>query len=337
MGTNARKQTPDLVTQLTERGDRFSFFQALRLLRQHVVNQGKDPEVEIRVHPRLGLGFPNTDLSSIRLDREGHFKVTANFMGLYGVDSPLPMFYTEDLLREQSDGYTVNREFLDIFSQSVYPLFFHAWLKTRPSLRIVERNDHRMLAILYAFVGLDSPLESTMLPGQGSLLQCGAFFSQRTRSAEGLTGVIRTSFPKATVRVRQLQPVWVPIPPVQHFLLGEQSCSLGDDAHVGGHCRALNGITIALTNLTAETYLSILRGGKEHERLRFLVDYYLIEPVYLKVELELKPNEAGQIRLGSSHWSLLGHNTWLLPHDSAHQNPRASFNISTRRSSPRWA
>jgi len=37
------------------------------------------------------------------VERDGHrFLITATFLGLYGVSSPLPTFYTEDLMDEAS-------------------------------------------------------------------------------------------------------------------------------------------------------------------------------------------------------------------------------------------
>lgn len=335
MATDARQQATGLTDRLVKRGDKFSFFQALRLLRLHAEQAGTNVDEAVRVRPRLGMGFPQTDIQQIeQLDVES-FRVTANFLGLYGVDSPLPMFYTEDLLEEQADGYTINREFLDIFAQSIYPLFFQAWLKTRPSVRVVEYDDQRMLAILYSFVGIDSPQEQLMRPGVGSLLRAGAHFSQQKRTAAGLQSVVQINFPEANVTVRQLQPVWVDIPTEQRCYLGQQACELGGDSHVGGQCRSLGGVTIVLDDLPAALFLELIHEGQEHERFRFLVDYYLIEPVPLRVDLSLRKGQAQQASLGSSAWSMLGANTWLLP--SAHQEcAQVTFNVSARRNSPRW-
>jgi len=336
MATDAGQQAPDLIERLVSRGDRFSFFQALRLLRLNARRRGQNPEDAVRTRPRLGLGFPKTDLTKIELTADGGYSVVANFLGLYGVDSPLPMFYTEDLLREQTDGYTVNREFLDIFAQSIYPIFYQAWLKTRPSVRVIEHNDERMLAILYAFVGIDSPSEATMEPGVGALLRCGASFSRLTRTADGLKSVIQTCFPEAQVSVKQLQPVTVSIPHKQRCYLGQQATRLGEDTHLGHECRSLSGITLRLLDLPATLFLALLRGGQQHERIRFLVDYYLIEPIALRVELGLAAGQAAPIQLGSPVWSKLGANTWLLP-DDHEQVAHVTFDVATRRNSPLWS
>ncbi|UOD50073.1 type VI secretion system baseplate subunit TssG [Orrella daihaiensis] len=312
MASDARHQAADLTKRLLARGDRYSFFQAYRLLRLLAKREGVAEQDAIRVRPRLGLGFPQTDLQGIEEHGRQRYRVTANFLGLYGVDSPLPTFYTEDLLNEQADGYAVNREFLDVFAQSIYPMFFEAWLKSRPALRVIEYGDTRMLEILYAFVGIEQPHSKFSQPGVGSLLYCGALYNQQTRTAEGLKAVLKASLPNAQVEVRQLQVAWVAIAPEQRFSLGREACTLGDNAHLGARCRTLDGISIELTNLSIQSYRELLPGGTGHERFRFLVDYYLIEPLPVRVGLRLKAGEAAPARVVGIEWSSLGADTWLV-------------------------
>lgn len=330
MASDARQQAADLTRRLLERGDRYSFFQAFRLLRLLAMREGLGEQEAIRVRPRLGLGFPQTDLNGIEELEENRYRITANFLGLYGVDSPLPTFYTEDLLNEQADGQAVNREFLDIFAQSIYPLFFQAWLKARPALRVVEYGDDRMLQILYAFVGIESPeTKFKKQPGIGSLLFCGALYNQQTRSAAGLQSVLKACFPESRVEVRQLQAVWVPIPDQQRFSLGQQGCTLGEDAHLGHQCRTLDGVTIEMHDLSVGLYRQLRPGGAQHERLRFLVDYYLIEPLPIRVELKLRLGEVSHSKLGMTNWSNLGSDIWLLS-DLKAEAAGMSFSLQLR-------
>ncbi len=312
MASDARQQAIDLTRRLLARGDHYSFFQAYRLLRLLANQEGVSAQEAIRVRPHLGLGFPKNDLQSIEAVAPQRFQVTANFMGLYGVDSPIQTFYTEELLDEQSEGQTVNREFLDIFAQSIYPMFFDAWLKARPALRVVEFGDERMLQILYAFVGIENPRAKFSQPGVGSLLHCGALYNQQTRTAAGLQAILKTSFPEAQVEVKQLQIAWVPIAEEQRMRLGKQACGLGDTTHLGFRCRTFDGVTIVLKDLPLERYRELTPGGIEHERLRFLIDYYLIEPLPLHVELRLRPGDAQKMQLASNNWSSLGRDTWLV-------------------------
>lgn len=330
MDANARQQTVDLEQRLLDRGERFSFFQALRLLRLLSREQGTDPSDTVRVRPKLALGFPQTDLDQIERHDRGEYHVTANFLGLYGVDSPLPTFYTEDLLVEQSDGHSVNREFLDIFAQSLYPLLFKAWLKTRPALRVLEYQDARMLQILYGFVGVETDAGQLGRPGVGSLLFCGALYSQQTRSASGLRTLLAACFPQARVEVRELQLAWNPIPVSQQFSLGSSQCVLGVDAHIGHRCRSLDAITLGLSELPTDLFRLLAPGGSEHARFCFLVDYYLVEPLPVRVELTLRKDHASTAKVGAKRWSELGRDTWLLPLTPA-ADPSMAFDLPLRK------
>lgn len=316
MASDPRQQAHSLKQRLLDQGERFSFFQALRLLRLLAKHENLDAENFAQIRPRLGLGFPKTDLHKIEQYSSSEYRITANFLGLYGVDSPLPTFYTEDLLDEQADGHSVNREFLDIFARSIYPLFFQAWLKSKPALRILEFQDTRMLQILYSLVGVEIDDGQLDQPGVGSLLFCGSIYNQQTRTASGLTTIISACFPGAVVEVKELQAIWGDIPEHQRLVLGQSACSIGEDAHLGQSCRSLDGVTLCLSDLTSELFFALMPGGSEHARMCFLIDYYLIEPLPIRVELILRHGEVSPVELSATSWSRLGMDSWLLAQSS---------------------
>src|SRR5882762_10124157 len=139
-------QSPaDLKNSLLSEGHRFSFFQAARLLKRL---QGED----LRIRPELSFGFPSADVSSIeqRPDQKG-YRLTATFLGLYGVSSPLPAFYTEELLRDESGAA---RDFLDIVHQRLYALLLAGWQKYRLFFQLEEAKDPAPLDMLLALCGL---------------------------------------------------------------------------------------------------------------------------------------------------------------------------------------
>lgn len=313
MATNVGQQAVDLNDRLLKTSNQYSFFQANRLLRLLSNKHGTSSANALRTRPALGLGFPSSDIQSIEAKEGGGYRMSANFLGLYGVDSPIPTFYTEDLLHEQSDGFGVNREFLDIFAQSLYPLFFRAWLKPRVSLRVIEFEDARMLDILYSLVGIPEPKHYLKQPGISSLLNCAALYSQQIRSASGLQAVLEATFSSVVIEVKQLQRVMIQIPSDQKLLLGVQACILGETSHLGSHCQSMGGVTICLDEVDTDLFRALLPGGIQFERLRFLVDYYLIEPLPVRVELSLNKTYVQSSQLASEEWGQLGHDTWLLP------------------------
>lgn len=301
--------------RLLAQGERFSFFQAYRLLRlEGLEKNGQEPDIKVR--PNLSLHFPGSDLSDVQETAPGTYQLTANFLGLYGVTSPLPNFYTEDLLDEQHNGRHSNRDFLDIISQTIYPLFFKAWLKPRAHLRIHEFGDERLLEVFHTFVGLNQPQAYASQPGVRHLLHFAGLFSQFPRSAMGLHTIIAALFPKTRVEIVQQDEMWQPIPQDQQLGLGCQANSLGEDTHVGSLVRSRSSnLTIRIHDISEHLLLSLLPGQKEFSKLQFVVRYYLVDPLHIRLNLRLRQGAARPIQLGAPQWSALGRDTWLVHPD----------------------
>jgi type VI secretion system protein ImpH len=126
-----------IYAELFSRGYRFHFFQAVRLLEAYFPDApppgtSANPTAErIRFRPDPAMVFPPADVRSVTLDEDGA-EVTATFMGLYGVASPLPVYFYEDLATEAESTLPL-RHFLDIFNPRLYSYFYRAWKKYRPS------------------------------------------------------------------------------------------------------------------------------------------------------------------------------------------------------------
>ncbi|MFO8111269.1 MAG: type VI secretion system baseplate subunit TssG [Desulfosalsimonadaceae bacterium] len=72
----------------------------------------------------MSLAFPPADIDRIQeMDLQEHsgYEITANFLGLYGISSPLPTFYTEELMHEAAEDESVCRDFIDVINQRCGP------------------------------------------------------------------------------------------------------------------------------------------------------------------------------------------------------------------------
>jgi type VI secretion system protein ImpH len=311
MATTAGSETTALKARLLKEGDRFSFFQAYRLLRQIGLSEGQ-PVGEVKARPNVSLGFPDRDINEIVERAEGGYQLTVNFLGLYGVSSPVPTFYSEDLIEEQQQGLTATRDFLDIVSQTIYPLFFRAWLKSKPHVRIVEFDDSRLLEIFYSFVGINQPEKYKDQPGFESLLRFAALYSQSPRSALGLQTILSASYPDTLVDLVEQDIRVLKLPNDQHLHLGQQATTLGLDTHIGSEfaCRSSN-LTIVMREVDDALLQQLLPGGYEHSRFKFLVQHYLVDPLNVVVDIYLKRGTAQPVILGHSDWTGLGRDAWL--------------------------
>jgi type VI secretion system protein ImpH len=70
MASEDRTPAPAVVDPLLNNGREYAFFQALRLLRLRFPSEKAFAE-NVRIRPRLGLGFPQRDIENIGRDEAG--------------------------------------------------------------------------------------------------------------------------------------------------------------------------------------------------------------------------------------------------------------------------
>lgn len=297
-----------LVDDLPDNGSRYAFFQAMRLLRQRFPDDQALRD-HVRVRPALSLAFPDADIERIQLDESGRYHIEATFFGLYGVTSPLPIFYTEDLIQESMEGYSAMRDFMDIIHASLYPLLYRAWEKYRMWLVVGEQNNTQRLQQLYAAIGIaDAPQwdddARAMLPFAGNL-------SVFPRSALGLQGLLQGLLRGAAVRVDPCITRAVTIPENARTQLGLRASVLGEDTLLGEQVHDCAGnVDIVIGPLPASDFHDLLPGTALHDRIRRVVAWYLPTPLRCELHLWLDAHMRRTARLGQG-WHSLGRNTWL--------------------------
>lgn len=339
---------PSVLEELRANPRGYSFLQAVRLLRQAHAGKGVDEaerflREQLRVRALLSLGFPPTDLTGIEdlpnernAEGEGggeprRFRLTATFLGLYGPSSPLPTFYTEELLDEQSEDRSVSRDFLDVVGDGFFTLFFLAWTRHRLSLKVCEEADAATMERLYSLVGLGDPKVRSIFASPGMLLRAAGLLTQFPRSAAGLRGLLADHL-SAPVRVVQCVSRTVRIPEDQRCVLGGDSSRLGHTAWLGSQARDDTGkIRIEIGPLSADEFRRGVPGDERHGALLRLVRFYCTEPLEFDLLLRLDPEEAEGAQLGSEKWGMLGCDTWLAA--GKLENPEALF-ADRRRADP---
>jgi type VI secretion system protein ImpH len=311
MGTNSWQQKIDINKQLFEQSSKFSFVQAIRLLELGSKNKKDDLETKIRVHPRLSLDFPNSDIVDIK-QKDDIVKLTVTFMGLYGESSPLPTFYTESLLDEELEDESVMRDFIDIFNIPIYQAYFEVWLKNRLGVRLNEFNDPKVLELLHVFSGMPKEHLREKHKDSYSLLKYAGLNMQYPRSAEALRILVSDIIEWESIEIIQCVEQMASIPQSQYCSLGNINSRLDDDLHLGDKIKDRMGkFRISITDLDMENYILLLPDGEKYKSLVKAVDLYLTEPLDWDIQLTLKEDVYQSISLGGTKDSKLGLNTWL--------------------------
>lgn len=325
MECDDRRSPATLTGQLFDKPTAFSFFQAVRLLRLHADNcSGKQLQIfyrdHLRVRPQLSLGFPATDLTDIDAERlddgSERYRLEATFLGLYGASSPLPTFYTEELLEEASEDRTVTRDFLDILNNDFYIQFFRAWTRSRLMIKAVDERDESWLERLNCLLGFGHDETRKSVPAECRRFRHIGLLTQYPRSALGLTTLLKDGLDLDNVRVEQCVMRKVKIPEDQRLLLGQQSNTLGERCWVGEELDDRNGkCSIEVRSLDEVQYHDLLPGNGAGLELDNMVRGYLVEPLEYDLVLEMKPGEAETAVLGGEVWSGLGCDTWIFSGD----------------------
>ncbi|WP_153100029.1 type VI secretion system baseplate subunit TssG [Paraburkholderia hayleyella] len=296
------------LSRLEADGPRYGFFQALRLLRRDYPDRAAF-EAALRFQPTLGLGFAGHDIERIGRDAEGKIRIGVNFFGLYGVSSPLPTFYTEDLIDEARNGRSAMRDFIDIVHNALYPMLFQVWEKYRLWLSVAEGRERERYDLLLALIGrMDA---ERRLPREAELLRFAGLMTHMPRSALGLQTLVRGLIGFGRVRVEPCVLNVIPVPDNARCELGAPSARLGSTLLGTEVARRSGVVKLHVHQLNAERFAQLLPGGRVWQRLVRQLALYLHEPVCCRLILYPDPPARRGMTLGASGHARLGLDAWL--------------------------
>lgn len=314
-----RKTT--LKEEILKEGHDFSFFQVIRLLRLLSLQPSGSQTAPsafskaIRVRPHLSLAFPSSEVQSVEETgntEDPRFMIAVNFLGLYGSSSPLPQFYTEDLIDEAAEDESVSRDFIDTINERLFALLFECWGKYRQSLKVVEEKSQEHMERLFCLLGLGDPLFRQDMPEPQRLLRYIGLFSQFPRSALGLKTLLSDALGGIPVDVLPCIERKAILPESQSLRMGVSGCRMGADSYLGNQLIDRMGkFRIRIGPLTRVDYKRFSPGSKDFVRVTFLTDLYFVEPLEYDVEVILAEGEALTISLGDATRSTMGVDGWM--------------------------
>jgi type VI secretion system protein ImpH len=330
MAGKNRRSSPDLKTgpdphpshhlqsDMVVNGPAYTFFQAMRLLHQCMPvagGQTQNNNAPIRVRPALNLAFPASDIEKIDAAQDGEqtrYQVTTNFFGLYGTSSPLPTFYTEDLIAEAGRDESVSRDFIDILHQRLYDLLFQSWLKYRQFFQVAEKQSEPYVERLFCLLGLGDAELRRQIPEAGRLLRYIGLLTQFPRSAAGLETLLKDYVSDVPIALVPCVSRMAAIADSQRMKIGMTGSALGENSYVGQEIEDRMGkFAIRIGPLTQADFLRFTPGKPDYERLTALTQLYLVEPLEYDIELVLAEHQARTMCLGDPDRAALGVTGWV--------------------------
>jgi len=333
-----RAPVPALIQRVLDKGYRFSFFEAVRLLQSQqqgsvrVGHQGPPSQEAIRFQPELDMGFPAADVTHVEQlplaetteqeeDPIQQYRIWTTFMSLYGAVSPLPSYYSEDLMdQEQADEGSLARPFLDLFHHRAISLFYRTWEKYRYEIQYQPDGSDAYSIRFLTLIGQD-PAHASSDPviHPARLLRYTGLLAQQPRSASALRTLLCDWFERRGIEIEQCVPRWIEVPEDQQARLGRHNSRLGEDITLGA--RVYNRsctFRISLRSENLADFCSFLPPGEKRPELRELVGLMNNDCLDCELELWIEPEHIPQTRL-SAETAHLGWTTWLgrTPRESA--------------------
>jgi type VI secretion system protein ImpH len=300
----------------------FSFFQAVDLIeKQHpdaprVGYRGPCAKEPIRFVGNISLGFPASDIERIdRIEDESgqvRYRMMVNFLGLYGQSSPLPAWYTEDLVHEEIDEHAV-KDFLDLFQHRAVSLLQRCWTKYRYYREYRHDGSDPISQWLFSLMGVLHPsLRSGTSLNWQRLLAYAGIIAMRNHSAPMIRGVMAHYFPDTPIRIEQFIEQMSPIAEEQWARLGAANCRLGEDLTIGERVPDCGSrIRVSLGPLGFARFRRFLPDGADHAAAKDLVNVLLIDQLECELELILREDQIPPLRLEANSPCRLGWSSWL--------------------------
>ncbi len=240
------------------------------------------------------------------------FQVTANFLGLYGVSSPLPAFYSEDLIDEALEDRSISRDFVDIINHRLYELLFKCMTKYRQSIQVMEECNPHHIQRLFSLLGFGEDILRSEIPDSHSLFRYIGLFTQFPRSAMGLGTLLQDAMGKIPVVVEPCIKRNVKIADEQRICLGIHGCNLGEDSFLGEEIEDRIGkFRLKVGPMRKSDFRQCFPGKEKYKKLVLLTNLYISEPLDYDMELVMQKGQKKTACLGSSEWSSLGVDTWI--------------------------
>jgi type VI secretion system protein ImpH len=326
MAAADRHTVHPLIRELEEHPRDFSFFRAVWLLERaqrgaaRVGGLGPARNETVRLRPEPSLGFPSADVTGVEEREPGgegaRFTVTTPILGLYGVTSPLPCFYSEDILKNERLGEEDQaRLFFDVLNHRLLSLLYRAWAKYRWAFTFEPDGGDPLSGYLMAWLGLsDETLQKRAGVPAVRMLRYAGLAGQRPRSAAALAGIFSDFLGGSAVRVQQCVSRWVEIPRPDRSRLGTLNSRLGEDVVIGdtildrsGKCRIVVG------PMDFERFQKLRPGGAVHREACALARLLLPDSLDFDFRLILERRSVPPARLTSGDDAAqLGTVSWLV-------------------------
>lgn len=292
--TEPKSQNTRLNPRLEREIHRINFFRLCQLLEKSrpgtpligtALTPAGDP---VRFRPHPGMGFPVSELKAVEYDDDNPDApptIRTTFMGLYGVDSPMPTAWLDDIA-QQREGYEAQTAFLDIFSHRIVTQFYRVWRKySYPAIFEPGGTDSTSQCLL-GLIGLGIPGTGKHIATPVSrFLALLGIMRLPARTEEGIQALVRLLAPHTQATVTPHAPRTVYIDKPLGFY-GEEDFLLDGYTVLGDETTEVSSqLRVALFTRDETEAQAWLPGGQSYDDFLVLLRVYLGWRYKARIEL----------------------------------------------------
>ncbi|HDR2736773.1 TPA: type VI secretion system baseplate subunit TssG [Enterobacter ludwigii] len=306
-----------LIKRLGDRLPYINFYRFCQLLEQSQPDKpvtGSTWQVRhepVRFRPHPGMGFPASEIKGIEQSEHSHLPPTVRitFMGLYGVESPLPTHFIDDITQRR-EGYEATADFLDIFNHRLIAQYYRIWRKYSYPATFEEGGKDKTSQYLLGLAGLgiDGCTDSIATPASRFLALLPVMLLPG-RTGEGMTSLVRLLAPNTQAKIWHHDKRRVPLKKPLTMSVS-QPVTLTNRPVMGNYATEVNSqVLMRLVTTDPDEVQGWLPGGELHTDLMALLHVYLGSRLDVRLQLcvdrSLLPDatmsihpKAGAVQLG---------------------------------------
>lgn len=274
----------------------------------------------VRFRPDPGMGFPASELRGIeRITGTGTCTPTVRtrLLGLYGVDSPLPSAYQDDIARHR-EGHDALEAFLDIFNHRIFTQFYRIWRKHSYPASFDAGGTDATSQCLFGLIGLGIPgTERQIGTPMSRFLALLGVMRLPTRNTEGIVALVTLLAPRTKARItpHSLRKITLSVPARLSADLPTRLSQGQPLGQMGTDCNSQ--LLLTLRTADPDETVGWLPGGQLHRDLLVLLRVYLGWRCTAKLEMSLPINRMPRPTIGDAKM-LLGMTAALASTAKAH-------------------